>query len=894
MSSSKIRPAERPLLAFISSVMDDDLRQFRESAEECLRKSNCFSPWAFEYTPASSEPLDDSYLRHIKEADVVIWISGDNTSTPVVQEINEAIKSNKRLWVFRLPQKTERDEGTNAIIEAIGQNQRPKWCELKDNDIETFVDAFNRTIKDEEIRSFRNDQNWRRPSRLERLSRDSKARCLARFMASGLTRNQANRMYERMADLPVLATPEFPNEGEVSLLVGTLGSGKSFLAEKVYQDALNLSRSPLDPVPFHITARDVGNGLESHIKQLNPELGDVTSIGASIVIDQIDDLPISDSRRMYEEALALALSWPKTRVLLVSRPLPWIRDGVATTYVREMSLEEAETVFKLVSDSDSSEVIWDLPDAVRRSVQRPLFAILLAKYLESNEDQVPVSMAKLIEWMVRRAIENARTENNAATESMLRSLAVKLTDGHASVKLTDLTTSISDGNGLLNTHLIHEESERLDFALPVLRQWFAFDAICQREVDIVELSLDAGRLDKWEDVLTTAVELATDQIDDIIEPIVVNNPSVASVILDSAFGHLWYGNAGSDLPAETFGQHIRRAMEAFVEGLGPLSRLIAPVDEKGELKPLGVAKLNKGYYKTSWYEGSSNLPNVVELPTEDGLPNRDWPRNFTRSRMDSPAWAWLDVKDRLKTPLDELLRCYGIPIQNNAFLHESAWCLVSSVLGRHSLLESQFSTDEMKQVLRSIWKCPTGRLRQFSPSTLASALMFLQKQIDNEMPIRSPWPGPDKPPSDGGYVWDLYSAERLRRRIECVWEASLAMYHEIVSTWFVTLCTRFELYSLMPVRLVGYLYVPDRTDTDGRDEPGITYYSEPLQGHNSSKVDVSLGTIADTDLVSIVREVNPTAITLYTSMLVDVFGKRPATDQAYKWLKDGLDSVKWT
>ena len=125
---------------------------------------------------------------------------------------------------------------------------------------------------------------------------------------------------------------------------------------------------------------------------------------------------------------------------------------------------------------------------------------------------------------------------------------------------------------------------------------------------------------------------------------------------------------------------------------------------------------------------------------------------------------------------------------------------------------------------------------------------------------------------------------------ELHWQCTMKSYPKR----FITLCTRFELYSLMPVRLVGYLNVPEGNDTDVRDEPSITYYREPLQGCNSSKVDVSLGSISNTDLVLIVRKVNPTAITLYTSMLVDVFGERPATDQAYRWLNDGLESVKWT
>ena len=420
---------------------------------------------------------------------------------PVIREINEAITCNKRLWIFLLPQYKKRDEGTKTIIEAVRRNQGPKWCELDDYDIETFEKTFELTLRDELTRAFRNGSHWRRLGSLELLTRESKARCLARFRASGLTRNQANRMFKRVSDLPVLASPEFPKEGEVSLLVGTLGSGKSFVAEKVYQEVLEQSMSPMDPVPVFTNAHHIDTSLKSYIIEQSREIGDVASIGASIVVDQVDDLPVYDSNRLYMEALTLAKSWPKTRILLVSRPLPWIRDEVITSCIREMSLEEVEIVIELVSDSIRSQLLWILPHALRRSAQRPLFAILLAKYLESHEDQVPISKAKLFSWMVRQAIKNAGSESNSTTESMLRSLAVKLTNGYTNVKLTDLTSSISDGNGLLNTHLVYEESERLDFALPISRQWFAFNAICQKEVDIVELSIDAERLNKWEDVI---------------------------------------------------------------------------------------------------------------------------------------------------------------------------------------------------------------------------------------------------------------------------------------------------------------------------------------------------------------------------------------------------------
>ena len=702
-------------------------------------------------------------------------------------------------------------------------------------------------------------------------------------------------MYERVADLPVLASPELPKEGEVGLLVGTLGSGKSFVAERLHQEVLDQSRSPLAPVPFYITARDVRNGLEPHIKQLTPELGDVTSIGASIVIDQVDDLPISDSRRLYEEALALTISWPKTRVLLVSRPLPWIRDGIATTYVREMSLEEVKTVIELVSDSILSQFLWILPDTLRRSVQRPLFAILLAQYLESQEDRTPISMGKLIDWMVQRAVEAAGTDDSSGSiKKLLRSLAVKLTDGSDKVALVDLSTSVTVFSRLYKTHLVYGDSGRIDFALPVLRQWFAFEAIRKQEVSIEDLSSNPERLYRWEDTLTTAVELTTGQVDDIIEPVVVDNVAVASVILDEVYHGQNHSRADSTIPAQEFGQNIRRAMKAFAVGLGPLSQLIAPVTESRVVRPLGVANLANGFYKTSWYEGSASLEGVVDLTSAGEFAISDWPVVLTRTRVESPAWAWFDSKNHLKNQLNERLDSYGIPIRNGYFVHEAAWSLVSAVLDRHSVLDCQFSVDEIRDVLRGEWKCPSHRLRRFNPETIAPVIGFLQKLVDANSVLNSPWPDPDQLPSGSGWVWEFYSPDRLRQRLQHVFSASLEMYQEIVSTWFITMADRLPLYSLLPAYLRVYLHVPTKEDKDYSKEPYIKYYFEPIHDDSLSKAVVYLDSISDPELLEKAQKANQSNSFSTTSAIVDVYGARPATAQAYRWLEDDLSSIKWT
>ncbi len=94
----RVIAGERPLLAFISSVMRPEIQWARDAAVEALTKNPTLIAWAFEYTPASSEAADTSYLSKVREADVVVWLVGAITTPPVRDEIAEALAANKRIW----------------------------------------------------------------------------------------------------------------------------------------------------------------------------------------------------------------------------------------------------------------------------------------------------------------------------------------------------------------------------------------------------------------------------------------------------------------------------------------------------------------------------------------------------------------------------------------------------------------------------------------------------------------------------------------------------------------------------------------------------------------------------------------------------------------------------
>ncbi|MGH7488948.1 MAG: hypothetical protein ACREMY_25595, partial [bacterium] len=94
-------PGERPLVAFVSSVMRPELDEWRSATVDALNANPVLVPWAFEYTPASSEQVTDAYLTKVREATFVIWLVGAETTAPVRDEIQEALAANRRLWVMR-------------------------------------------------------------------------------------------------------------------------------------------------------------------------------------------------------------------------------------------------------------------------------------------------------------------------------------------------------------------------------------------------------------------------------------------------------------------------------------------------------------------------------------------------------------------------------------------------------------------------------------------------------------------------------------------------------------------------------------------------------------------------------------------------------------------------
>jgi hypothetical protein len=90
---------ENALLVFISSVIAGMAAE-RQASQAAIRALPLSRPWLFEFSPASSLPLAESYLSQVRACDLFVLLLGAQASDPVKLEVTTAQQTGKPLLVF--------------------------------------------------------------------------------------------------------------------------------------------------------------------------------------------------------------------------------------------------------------------------------------------------------------------------------------------------------------------------------------------------------------------------------------------------------------------------------------------------------------------------------------------------------------------------------------------------------------------------------------------------------------------------------------------------------------------------------------------------------------------------------------------------------------------------
>jgi hypothetical protein len=642
--------------------------------------------------------------------------------------------------------------------------------------------------------------------RLAEMRRESVARCVQRWRGVGLPQQEAGALAEDHAvGLPVRELA--PGEGRpVVVWTGKIGAGKSIAAERVHQAAIDFAREESSaPVPVFLHASEIDGDLASAVADKGNEVGDPRTRGAAVVIDALDEVGYEAAEAVLGQARVLAETWPATTVLLTSRPLPGALDVEEHVEIPTLSEAESHACIEIgAGRAVHYGEVFGFPETVKQTLRQPFFALLAGLWLRENtgSPRAPIDlMAELGE----------RATPEGADRSVLRRLAIRSVARDLGPVPTAEILRPAEVNGLLATGIVAGDKLHLTFALPSLAQWFAAEALLERDINVSDLLAVPEDLELW--LYPLALAIGFGSFEDgglILQPLLEGEAGFAFRVLDTAFKQAVL--EGEDAPPwREAGEMTRDSLTSLREALAPLGPLITDSDDDGRLAPMAVAS-DDGYLTVA-FATDRGRPDVFQLPADFDMLRAGFEWGSIRGSRVGPGgtWAWRWSRDAIKDGIKRLLKGRGFPVSPDGPLgDEEAWACAARLVGRSPFACPQIEvTPLIDQIVATL---PPDLEATFiaadSPSgqrgDLVGMLSYLLRlRSEGHEHLKPPIPAPDRLEGGGGWIGEFYSDERLLAAAEAIYLQSIQAYGEIVDRWLPSLAPTLERRVLMPVRVVG-------------------------------------------------------------------------------------------
>ena len=677
----EIQRSESDLVVFISSRQTPDMEKPRQEAQSAVESFPNCRVWAFENMPASSENARDRYVYSVARSDFVIWLVGEETTQPILDEIHTCISTEGRLLAFILPNKAC-DAQTQSLIQAA--EEYATWHEV--DDLDDLYEIVKAALSDEINRRIHNPVPRGREQKLRELRRESIARCRRYFATLGVSDSIAEEM---AASQEIGYLPPIPEAGVVKI-VGVQGVGKTLAAERVLQDAIDKAiGNSSQPFPVFVRARDLNSRplsefLESAIRDYA-----VPSIqGALVVIDGLDEVGITSANGILDDAAVYTIANPKAVVVVTTRQMPGLKQDVGSDAIvpRLDDLDALALISRVAGRSVGQGHLFWLDEPLREVATLPLFAIMIGSEFAKNSIFPYPTQTHLVAQVARQALQGMddRTED---IEDLLQRLAIKVINNKGGIAKTEVDRRAVVRDKLLNTRLVVEENSKIDFTLSVFREWFGARAIVERELSFDQFKPE---LEQWVIPITIAMRSEDEDLGiSLMSSLASTDPGTASKVLDELDDNrLVVGtkNPPIDKTSQELGLAIRKAMENWKVGLGSeLMREIGPVNENGALYPLGIS-VDSHLVSISWYRGTKDLEAIVEAPDFDRYGsdrNIDpgWRSPFRTPVNPTKYWPWVLTKNRLVDSLNAEIESMRLSIISIDAVRELSYDFASKIVG---------------------------------------------------------------------------------------------------------------------------------------------------------------------------------------------------------------------
>ena len=911
----EIRRSESDLVVFISSRQTPDMERPRQEAQSAVESFPNCRVWAFENMPASSENTRDRYVHGVAVSDFVIWLVGEETTQPILDEIHTCMNTEGRLLAFILPNKACDAQTLSLMKDA---SKYATWRNVEK--VDDLYEIIKASLSDEINRLIHNPVPRGREQKLRELRRESIARCKRYFTTLGVSDSIAEEM---AASQEIGYLPPIPEAGVVKI-VGIQGVGKTLAAERVLQNAIDYAiGDSSQPFPVFVRARNLDNRPLSEFLDSATRDYAVPSIqGALVVIDGLDEVGITSANGILDDAAVYTTANPKAVLVVTTRQMPGLKKDVGSDAIVPQ-LDDSDAlalISKVAGRSVGQRHLFWLDEPLREVATLPLFAIMIGSEFAKNSNFAYPTQTHLVAQVARRALQGMddRTED---MEDLLQRLAIKVIHNKGGIAKTEVDRRAAVRDKLLNTRLIAEENNKIDFTLSVFREWFGARAIVERELSFDQLKPE---LEQWVIPITIAMRSEDEDLGiSLMSSLASTDPGTASKVLDELDDNRFVAgteNPPIDKTSQELGLAIRKAMEDWGVGLGSeLMREIGPVNENGALYPLGIS-VDSHWVTISWYRGTKDLEPIVEAPDFDRRgtdQNIDpgWRSLFGTTVNPIKYWPWVLTKDRLVDSLKEEIESMRLSIISIDAVRELSYDFARKIVGPKYKRHEEISVKEVLAFIQENLHDTVYLSAVSSPygneELQVIASYFAKMLTDGEIFIKDPWPGPDKTLPAGKTSrrqFGEYSDERLLERVIAIYEAALGIYTDMTATYFKNLGTGSMMRNILPAKLEGRLIIPLSYDSY-RDSPVLTWWPRYTENNEQSRIDFQLE-YKDGDTHDRIERM----IEIASAENIERFGmsfshhgmlpslehnkrgldfERPATELAYEWLNDDLRDVGW-
>ena len=804
---------------------------------------------------------------------------------------------------FKLPVEA-RDKQTKQLIAEI--SGYAKWCIV--DEIGNLKQHIQASLSDEINRLVRHSEPPGREHRLKEWRRESIARCKQSLTILGVSEDVA----DEIARAPSVGYGLILPAAGLTMVVGDQGVGKTLAVERLLQNAIDDALDDTSrPVPVFVEARRLDVSLRKYVENAAQGYAFPSVQGALIIIDGLDEIGTNAGNRLLEEIIPYAEANTHVTVVVTSRPLPGLQFKCQRINVPVLDEQGVlQLISKIAGRTVKSPELWTLPQSIQNVAKLQLFAVMIGAELREDPNISWARPSELLDRLARRAFSDAGDYRDDVDE-LLQDLAVKAVCSGRSVDKSDIHPRRMVQGRLIDSRLVTEEAGRVDFALPIFREWFAARALVEGRVSLDNIRPIA---DRW--ILPIAIAINSENKElgrSLIASLATSDPGLADLVLEE-FERSWFKMDSGELPAGTdleIGQEIRQAMQDWGSGLGALMPIIGPVTHDGNISTLGIDLSSRMVY-TAWYGGMEQLKPVVGLPKHTGSFSSqydpDWPQWSGRTIPPTRDWPWAITKDMLVHSLSEQIGSRRLALQSADAIRELTFDFARSVTaGRFANPALVKVSEVLHYIDEDAAKCAS--LRIGDSLYLAKDIRLIrdhlaERQANGEEFISEPWPDPNmsRPMNRSSWGWhEMFTEQQLLERTKAVYTAALRIYISIVDNWLPAFGNRLQLKCILPVKLEGRLFVPNPPPR-GREWPILTWWPRPLGEQEESHVAFELGfrDPASEDSTRLAIEaarqefLNRAEGFWYSTGLLHVDGHRPATELAHKWLIDELREIGWT